>query len=86
MSPTVVFIALVTNDSHAKLNSNDQENAFLLVILPLCKNTNLQQSADLEEHLFLCELISPLGTNVFFHMFASPASDTNMKRTKMVLG
>ena len=37
MSPTVVFVALVTNESHAKLNSNDQENAFLLVILPLEK-------------------------------------------------
>ena len=71
-----------------KLNSNDQENAFLLVILPLCKNTNLQQSADtwLEEHLFLCQLISPLGTKVLFHLFVSPASETNMKRTKWCLG
>ena len=38
MYPTVVFIALVTNDSHAKINSNEQENAFLLVILTLFKN------------------------------------------------
>ena len=29
---------------------------------------------------------SPRGTNVFFHLFASPASQTNIKRTKMVLG